>query len=397
MLVHDFAYADIAFDGYTPPSILQVPGAKDVAVELYTLTKSFSMAGWRVGFLVGNAEIVQALTKLKSYLDYGTFQPIQIAAIVAMNEAPDYPKVDQRHLPVAARRPVRRPAPDRVGRHPAPGDHVRVGADPRALPGDGVARVRQVPGRRRPTWPPRPASASAPGATATCGSPSSRTSSGSARACAACARPSPGCTEPAGAALGPRDPVGPSGPLAGPAVTTSAAPKVARIRAACEVNSARLGRPRERSSSAIGWSPSTRVAPPGRPGDPLGRRRPTPSGAGRRRGTSSWGAPGRGADRTAGGHGQGQHVGAVVDEPDGGAAPLPVVARAGLVDVDGGDPLGEAPDVPTGRTGERLVDGQAVDVGADGPGGELPEPPERARRRAGRRGAGPRSSTATSW
>ena len=92
VLVHDFAYADIAFDGYKPPSILQVPGAKDVAVELYTLTKSFSMAGWRVGFLVGNAEIVQALTKLKSYLDYGTFQPIQIAAIVAMNEAPDYPK-----------------------------------------------------------------------------------------------------------------------------------------------------------------------------------------------------------------------------------------------------------------------------------------------------------------
>jgi alanine-synthesizing transaminase len=93
VLVHDFAYADVAFDGYVPPSILQVPGGKDVAVELYTMTKSFSMAGWRVGFLVGNAAIVQALTKLKSYLDYGTFQPIQIAAIVAMNEAPDYPKV----------------------------------------------------------------------------------------------------------------------------------------------------------------------------------------------------------------------------------------------------------------------------------------------------------------
>jgi len=92
VLVHDFAYADIAFDGYRPPSILEVPGAKDVAVELYTMTKSFSMAGWRVGFLVGNAEIVQALTKLKSYLDYGTFQPIQIAAIVAMNEAPHYPE-----------------------------------------------------------------------------------------------------------------------------------------------------------------------------------------------------------------------------------------------------------------------------------------------------------------
>ena len=93
MLVHDFAYSDTAFDGYQPPSILQVPGAKDVAVELYTLTKSFSMAGWRVGFLVGNAAIVQALTKLKSYLDYGTFQPIQIAATVAMNDAGDYPKL----------------------------------------------------------------------------------------------------------------------------------------------------------------------------------------------------------------------------------------------------------------------------------------------------------------
>ena len=92
VLVHDFAYSDTAFDGYQPPSILQVPGAKDVAVELYTLTKSFSMAGWRVAFLVGNSEIVAALTKLKSYLDYGTFQPIQIASIVALNEAPDYPK-----------------------------------------------------------------------------------------------------------------------------------------------------------------------------------------------------------------------------------------------------------------------------------------------------------------
>ena len=91
VLVHDFAYSDTSFDGYKPPSILQVPGAKDVSVELYTLTKSFSMAGWRVGFLVGNAEIVGALAKLKSYLDYGTFQPIQIAATVAMNEASDYP------------------------------------------------------------------------------------------------------------------------------------------------------------------------------------------------------------------------------------------------------------------------------------------------------------------
>jgi alanine-synthesizing transaminase len=93
LVVHDFAYADLAFDGYEPPSILQVPGADEVAVELYTLTKSFSMAGWRVGFVVGNAAVVQALARLKSWLDYGTFQPIQIAAIVAMNELPEYPRM----------------------------------------------------------------------------------------------------------------------------------------------------------------------------------------------------------------------------------------------------------------------------------------------------------------
>lgn len=92
IVCHDFAYADLGFDGYKPPSILQVPRARECCVELYTLTKSFSMAGWRVGFLVGNAEIVAALTKLKSYLDYGTFQPVQIAAIVAMNEATEYPE-----------------------------------------------------------------------------------------------------------------------------------------------------------------------------------------------------------------------------------------------------------------------------------------------------------------
>ena len=80
VVVHDFAYADISFDGYRPPSILEVAGAKDVAVELYSLTKGHSMAGWRVGFLSGNSEVVEALAKLKSYLDYGTFQPIQIAA-----------------------------------------------------------------------------------------------------------------------------------------------------------------------------------------------------------------------------------------------------------------------------------------------------------------------------
>jgi alanine-synthesizing transaminase len=91
LVVHDFAYADLGFDGHVPPSILQVEGAKEVAVELYSLTKGFSLAGWRVGFVVGNADVVHALGRLKSYLDYGTFQPIQIAAITTLREASDHP------------------------------------------------------------------------------------------------------------------------------------------------------------------------------------------------------------------------------------------------------------------------------------------------------------------
>jgi alanine-synthesizing transaminase len=86
MVVHDFAYADLAFDGFAPPSILQVPGAKEVAVEIYSMSKSFNMAGWRVGFCVGNPKMVAALTRIKSYLDYGTFQPIQIASVTALRE-----------------------------------------------------------------------------------------------------------------------------------------------------------------------------------------------------------------------------------------------------------------------------------------------------------------------
>jgi alanine-synthesizing transaminase len=91
VLVHDLAYADMCFDGWTPPSIMQCTGATEVAVELYSMTKSYSMAGWRVAFLVGRQDVVGALAKLKSYLDYGTFQPIQIAATVTLNEATEYP------------------------------------------------------------------------------------------------------------------------------------------------------------------------------------------------------------------------------------------------------------------------------------------------------------------
>ena len=83
-VVHDLAYAEIAFDGYKAPSILQVPGAKDVAVEFYSLSKSYNMPGWRVGFMCGNEVLVSALGRIKSYLDYGTFTPIQVAAIAAL-------------------------------------------------------------------------------------------------------------------------------------------------------------------------------------------------------------------------------------------------------------------------------------------------------------------------
>jgi len=85
IVIHDFAYADLVFDGYTPPSFLQIPGAKEIGVEFFTLSKSYSMPGWRVGFCVGNPQLIAALRRIKSYLDYGMFQPIQIAAIIALN------------------------------------------------------------------------------------------------------------------------------------------------------------------------------------------------------------------------------------------------------------------------------------------------------------------------
>ncbi|MCF8112169.1 MAG: aminotransferase class I/II-fold pyridoxal phosphate-dependent enzyme, partial [Desulfobacteraceae bacterium] len=85
LVIHDLAYADIVFDGYRPPSFLQAKGAKDVGVEFFSLSKSYNMPGWRVGFCVGNREAIAALKRIKSYLDYGIFQPIQIASIIALN------------------------------------------------------------------------------------------------------------------------------------------------------------------------------------------------------------------------------------------------------------------------------------------------------------------------
>ena len=89
LVVHDLAYADITFDGYVAPSIMQVPGTRDVAVEFFTMSKSYNMAGWRIGFMVGNRELVNALARIKSYHDYGTFTPIQVAAIAALEGPQD--------------------------------------------------------------------------------------------------------------------------------------------------------------------------------------------------------------------------------------------------------------------------------------------------------------------
>ena len=89
MILHDFAYADLGLDGYKPPSILQVEGAKEVAVEIFSMSKSYNMAGWRIGFCLGNQRMIKALARIKSYLDYGAFQPIQIASIIALRDCED--------------------------------------------------------------------------------------------------------------------------------------------------------------------------------------------------------------------------------------------------------------------------------------------------------------------
>lgn len=114
-VVHDFAYADLYFDGYQPPSFLQVPGAKDIGVEFFTLSKSYDMPGWRVGFVSGNAEALMALSRLKSYFDYGIFQPVQIASIHALNGPQEYVEgVRQRYR---RRRDVLIDGLERVGWH----------------------------------------------------------------------------------------------------------------------------------------------------------------------------------------------------------------------------------------------------------------------------------------
>ena len=115
VIVHDLAYADLVFDAERAPSLMQIPGARDVGVEFFSMSKSYSMPGWRLAFCVGNSEIVGALTKLKSYLDYGVFQPIQIAGIIALNECTEVPK--QIREIYRSRRDALSDGLDRIGWH----------------------------------------------------------------------------------------------------------------------------------------------------------------------------------------------------------------------------------------------------------------------------------------
>ncbi len=132
-LVHDLAYADIVFDGFRAPSILEVPGAKDIAVEFFTLSKSYNMPGWRVGFMVGNKTLVSALARLKSYFDYGTFTPIQVASILALEGPQEC--VSEICENYRSRRDVPGAGAEQagMGSGPAESDNVRVGADSRTI------------------------------------------------------------------------------------------------------------------------------------------------------------------------------------------------------------------------------------------------------------------------
>ncbi len=143
MVISDLAYADVAFDGYQPPSFLAAPGAKEVAVEFTTMSKGYNMAGWRVGFCAGNAEMVRALGTIKAYYDYGMFRPIQIAAIMALRHADA--AVEAQAAVYQRRRDVlvRWTAAHRLGRDAAAGRHVRVGQDSRS-----VVRQAQLAGVR---------------------------------------------------------------------------------------------------------------------------------------------------------------------------------------------------------------------------------------------------------
>ena len=152
MVISDFAYADVTFDGYKTPSFLAAPGRKDVGVEFTTMSKGYNMAGWRIGFCAGNAEMVRALATIKGYYDYGMFQPIQIAAIMALRHCRRGRRGPGQGLPAPPRRAVRRAASGSAGRSSAPRPRMFVWAKiPRALgQPDELHRLRhEAAGRGR--------------------------------------------------------------------------------------------------------------------------------------------------------------------------------------------------------------------------------------------------------
>ena len=147
IVLSDLAYAEVYFDGNPPPSILQVPGAMDIAVEFTSMSKTFSMAGWRIGFAVGNERLIAALGRVKSYLDYGAFTPIQVAATAALNGPQDC--IDEMRATYKRRRDALVDSFGRAGWEiPAPQRlDVRLGADPGAVPGAGLAGILQAADR----------------------------------------------------------------------------------------------------------------------------------------------------------------------------------------------------------------------------------------------------------
>ena len=148
-IVHDLAYADLVFDGYRAPSMLEVPGAKDIAVEFFTLSKSYNMPGWRVGFMVGNRKLVAALGRIKSYFDYGTFTPIQVASIAALEGPQDCVTEIVDQLQVPPRRPGAWAEQAGLARRTAESHDVRLGANPGAVSRSRLHRVLEEASARR--------------------------------------------------------------------------------------------------------------------------------------------------------------------------------------------------------------------------------------------------------
>ena len=182
ILLSDLAYSEVYFDeSNPPPSILQVPGAMDVAVEFTSMSKTFSMAGWRIGFAVGNERLLAALARVKSYLDYGAFTPVQVAATAALNGPDDCIQRDARDLQAPPRRDGRNPSPRPAGRCRCPPRRCSPGRRSRKNSARWAASNSPSSWWRRPMWRSRRASASASTATTTCASRLSKTSSASAR------------------------------------------------------------------------------------------------------------------------------------------------------------------------------------------------------------------------